>query len=266
MKNHLFILIFLILSTMSCSSSQKTGSEQKKPEIPIGDNSRTSLDWDGIYRGVMPCADCEGIKTEIILRQDLTCEIGRRYIGKSDEIFKSSGTFIWNEAGSSITLNTENEDAKHNQYLVGENRLIKLDAEGNKIDSKFAEMYVLTKNGFDQTITDKYWKLIELNGQKIPAPEVGGREAHFILSADGNRIHGNGGCNVFNGSYDLMEGNRIQFSKMATTMMACLNVPYESEYLKVFEMADNYTIQGETLSLNKAKMAPLARFEVVYLK
>jgi hypothetical protein len=33
--------------------------------------------------------------------------------------------------------------------------------------------------------------------------------------------------------------------------------------LDVLKMVDNYTIQGKQLSLNKAKMAPLARFEAV---
>jgi hypothetical protein len=37
----------------------------------------------------------------------------------------------------------------------------------------------------------------------------------------------------------------------------------ETEFLKVFEMADNYSLSGTTLSLNKARMAPLARFEAV---
>ena len=225
-----------------------------------------SLDWAGVYKGTMPCADCEGIETEIILNQNSSFIIGRKYLGKSDAVVSNSGTFSWNKAGNTITLNEAGNDAKHNQYLVGENSLTKLDADGKKIESSFAAMYELKKVAIDMGITDKYWKLVELNGQKIPAPEAGGKEAHFVLSTSEKKIHGNNGCNGFNGSYELMEGNRIQFSKMATTMMACMNVPYDNEYLKVFEMADNYTIQGNTLSLNKARMAPLARFEAVELK
>jgi len=36
----------------------------------------------------------------------------------------------------------------------------------------------------------------------------------------------------------------------------------------VFDVVDNYTVSedGKYLSLNRARMAPLARFEVVYLK
>ena len=68
-----------------------------------------------------------------------------------------------------------------------------------------------------------------------------------------------------NGEYTLEEGNRIRFSNMAVTMKACPDVGVnEKEFLKVFELADNYTIQDDTLSLNVGRRAPLAVFEAVY--
>jgi len=49
--------------------------------------------------------------------------------------------------------------------------------------------------------------------------------------------------------------------------MACLNnMEIESQFLKVLTMADNYNIVGDLLVLNKARMAPLARFKTVYMK
>jgi len=35
-------------------------------------NSQNSLDWQGTYKRVTPCADCEGIETKIILNSDYT--------------------------------------------------------------------------------------------------------------------------------------------------------------------------------------------------
>jgi hypothetical protein len=40
----------------------------------------------------------------------------------------------------------------------------------------------------------------------------------------------------------------------------------EVAFMEVLQKADNYAIQGKTLSLNKARMAPLAKFEAVYVK
>jgi hypothetical protein len=40
----------------------------------------------------------------------------------------------------------------------------------------------------------------------------------------------------------------------------------ESQFLQALQAADNYTIVGDMLVLNKAPMAPLARFKTVYMK
>jgi heat shock protein HslJ len=40
----------------------------------------------------------------------------------------------------------------------------------------------------------------------------------------------------------------------------------ESMFLKALQMADTYDVRGDTLILNKARMASLARFRAVYMK
>ncbi len=42
--------------------------EQNKADTSVNraDSAETSLDWAGEYEGVFPCADCEGIKVELI--------------------------------------------------------------------------------------------------------------------------------------------------------------------------------------------------------
>lgn len=122
-----------------------------------------------------------------------------------------------------------------------------------------------TKEG----ITEKYWKLVEINGKAVEKNPNAAREAHIILKTDNNRLTGSGGCNVLSGGYELNEQTlRIKFSQVVSTMMACSDMEVESQLLKVLGTVDNYSLSadGNTLSLNKAKMAPLARFEVVYLK
>lgn len=118
---------------------------------------------------------------------------------------------------------------------------------------------------FANDITEKYWKLIVLEGQPITMAENQERQIHFILKTDEGRITGFAGCNTFTGNYNLEKGNRIRFEKMAVTMMACPDVEVnESEFLQVFELADNYTVRKDTLSLNVGRRAPLAVFETVY--
>lgn len=46
-------------------------------------------------------------------------------------------------------------------------------------------------------------------------------------------------------------------------MMACPNMNIEQELFRILEMVDNYSFNGTTLQLNKARMAPLAKFELI---
>ena len=114
-------------------------------------------------------------------------------------------------------------------------------------------------------IVEKYWKLTELFGEPVITSE-GGREAYMMLKKEDSRVTGNSGCNTFNGSFTMKPGNMISFSKTISTMMMCVNMDVESKLYQALEMADNYYSDGDKLVLNKARMAPLARFEAVSAK
>ena len=123
------------------------------------------------------------------------------------------------------------------------------------------------KESKNQEITEKYWKLIEIRGEKVTADDFASKEPHLILKSTDNRVTGNGGCNSFFGTYELQANvNRISFSKMGSTKMACMKPTVEDAFLNVLATVDNYTVKNDTLQLNKARMAPLAKFVAVYLK
>lgn len=116
-----------------------------------------------------------------------------------------------------------------------------------------------------EPIVEKYWKLKTLEGKNVKMGKNQEREVFFTLKANENRVTGFAGCNTMMGSYTLEEGDRIRFSQLATTMMACPDVDFnESEFLKIFELVDNYRITGDRLELYIGRRAPLAVFEAVY--
>jgi Uncharacterized lipoprotein NlpE involved in copper resistance len=272
MKKGIILLCIAVTALSACNSGKRASNAptNEAEAIALGDNSRNSLDWAGVYRGTLPCADCSGIEVEIRLNEDLSYERVMSYLGKGDNRYPDNGRFEWDETGSRIKLtSTSSPDATDNWFLVGENKLIALDIEGNRIESNFPpEIYFFEKLDRDNVVTEKYWKLIELAGKEITSsPEGQNREAHFILKNEDKRVTGNTGCNNMNGTYQLSgEENTIRFSPLATTRMACIGIDYEYEYLKVFEICDNYTIQNDTLSLNKEGTGSLARFAAVYLR
>ncbi len=254
MKNLSIALLIGICTMLSCKSQLNDPNETS-----MGDNSRTSLDWNGTYYGMLPCADCEGIQTMIILNNDLTYSYKTRYQGKEDaEIITKTGKFQWSDDSSKVTLEGLPEP---NKFLVGENRLFKLNKDGKRITGDLESSYILEKQ--ENNLTNKYWKLIELQGKPVKTVE-GQREIHFILKPENQRIGGFAGCNNLNGTYEIQPANRIKFSKIATTMKACIDMTQEKDFLKILEMADSYNLSKDTLKLYRARMAPLAKFEAVY--
>lgn len=102
-----------------------------------------SLDFLGIYKGVLPCADCEGIETSIELGTGNSYSKKTTYLGKENQsVIESSGVFTWNEAGNTITFTNEEVP---NQYFVGENVLFHLDIEGNRVTGDLEKNHQLVK-------------------------------------------------------------------------------------------------------------------------
>ena len=222
------------------------------------DNSQNSLDWEGVYSNVVPCADCEGIQTTIVLNKDMTYKRISRYLGKDMNFFTEEGSFSWDKEGAIITLEEINKDESPSKYLVGENKLVQYDMDGNSMEESIQKKYSLEKVS---NIIGKHWKLVELNGKEITSAEP--KEPYITFSVDNSRVNGSGNCNTFSGTYTLANGNRITFSPLASTMMACMNMEIDAQLNQVLKMADNYAIKQDTLSLNRARMAPLAKFVAI---
>lgn len=107
------------------------------------------------------------------------------------------------------------------------------------------------------------WSLIKLNGKIIQKSKNAKKELGIVFSDD-ETFSAYAGCNNMMGSYVLKEKeNRITFSKVAMTMMACPDSEVENEFAKMLELADNYNFDGKILKLNKARMAPIAEFELI---
>jgi uncharacterized lipoprotein NlpE involved in copper resistance len=156
MKNRFLILVGISIFFFSCKKEMKI--EEVKTDslktvidtilvdtiVKNGHNSKNALDWYGIYKGIVPCADCEGIDTEITLTKDMMFILKTKYLGKGDQtVFEKKGTFTWDATGAVISLN--DLKGSPNKYKVGENKLTQLDMEGKEISGTLAEKYILKK-------------------------------------------------------------------------------------------------------------------------
>lgn len=256
------ILVLLAACTEAPDESQAAAASGAADVAPVmadtAHNSRNALDWPGTYSGVTPCADCGGIRTTIRLQADGTFLRERVYVGKSDGPIRDSGTFSWNDAGSAVTLDSESGEAQ--QYQVGENRLFHLDQSGQRITGELADRYVLEKAPRDARLEDRRWVLTEVMGQAVTTSEEGS-EAFIRFDGAQSSVNGNNSCNNFFGSYVLATGGRMRFDEnLGMTMRACPDATVETAFMEALQRVDNYAIDGDNLSLNRARMAPLLRF------
>lgn len=234
-------------------------------QVPDAHTAATSLDWVGTYRGVLPCADCEGIETTITLKDNNNYTLETRYMGKGDDAVNTeSGTFAWGKDGTRIMLG----GSTPLRFQVAENKLFHLDLEGNRIEGSLADHYILVKQmekgDHGNAITERYWKLVELRGEKIGKTM---RDAHFILKAHEPRVQGSGGCNGMGGHYELKDENGIRFGQMISTMMACPDgMDVEHAFLTSLEEVETYDVQGDVLILKDKTGDVVSRFEAVYLQ
>ena len=257
-----------------------TGCGEHKPEVPQpaqqqpaqteparsdGHNAENSLDWFGTYEGVVPCADCEGIKTVVTLNNGMTYSFSATYLGKPGKPFEHTGTFAWNESGNTVVL--ADLDNRPNKYFVGEGYLLQLDMEGRKIEGALASRYTLKKQEAARTagaghrpLQGTTWHLKVIMGKEVTTgPDE--KRPFILLEAAGNRVNGFAGCNTFAGTYEAQDPDRLSFSQVAATRMMCRDMDVETMLFEALGKADSYAIRENRLMLHRARTAPLAEFE-----
>ncbi len=116
------------------------------------------------------------------------------------------------------------------------------------------------------SLLNTYWRPVEIDGGTVML-DLGQREPHFVLTVDGNRVHGSTGCNRMTGSFEQNEGG-LRFTGLATTRMACPPpiAQLESRFLEALKATASQRIIGESLELRDAAGQLRMRLESRYLR
>lgn len=260
----LLVIAIAISTAYACTNNNKNKSNtttEVSQEFKDEHTAKNSIDWPGIYSGTLPCADCEGIDTELILNEDGTYSLTTSYIGVEDPATETiQGNFEWKEDGNQIHLQGIAEGSRSPYFKIEENRVKALDLEGNVITGELEAFYILAKEG-NLLVEDKKWQLIELNGKTIE--DSNPENYYLILDSSDRHASAKANCNSINLGYKIKNQLSIKFSQGMMTMMACPEGSIEQEYMEALNTVDNLSTDGETLSLNKARMAPLAVFKLI---
>lgn len=155
MKKVKMVLALAVMVTgiafVGCKDNKNVEEQPVKEQVEetevIGNDGHTSensLDWEGTYAGVTPCADCPGIETTIVLNEDNTFKATYVYQDKKDGTFEETGTFSWDDKGSVVTLKDTKGEVL-SVFKVQEGSLKQLGLDGTEVTSELAEHYILVK-------------------------------------------------------------------------------------------------------------------------
>lgn len=79
------------------------------------------------------------------------------------------------------------------------------------------------------------WKIVKIDDKAVKNPDV-----EMVIDIQEQRVHGNTGCNILNGSLliDPDKSNSIQFQNLATTKMMCPDTATETSFLVALESVE----------------------------
>jgi len=118
----------------------------------------------------------------------------------------------------------------------------------------------------DVSLTDTYWKLIEVGGQPVAVADQM-REPQLVLNGQDGRFAGSGGVNRLMGGYTF-DGDSLTFTQVASTMMAGPPEAMQQEQAIVAALGDvrGFSIAGDQLTLVDDSGRPVLNAVAVALR
>ncbi|SCC62560.1 Heat shock protein HslJ [Chitinophaga costaii] len=91
------------------------------------------------------------------------------------------------------------------------------------------------------------WKLVSLQGEAIDTAGLRKRPGLRFDKAE-HRVSGNGGCNSIGGSFTVT-GDKLHFSPMISTKMACPAMDVENKFLQALAQVTRFDVSEGRLEL-----------------
>ncbi len=224
------IAIFSIL-LYSCSNSKMVDYH----------NSKISLDWAGVYKGTIPAASSPGIDLTIII-EDSSYIAYSSYIDRGDSIYTTNGKIEWDQNGSVITLQ-DNDDFYYKVKVI-ENQIQILDREGNAIDGALHDYYILNK--VDSILFSNNLSIIRVGEIEIPNESLV-KDPFIYFDIKRGMFSGTSGCNNFFGRYKTGYNGELKLDNIASTKMFCNNMHIEDSLFSSMTKIERFFANNDTL-------------------
>ena len=217
-------LLLLIGLLAACA-----GSESQPPAAAGAvdrHNSRNSLDWSGLYEGVVAGQDSPATRTRLTLGQDGSFEWSRRALVRGATPTTAKGRFDWQPDGNRIVLDAAGGAQR---FAIGEGRVIVLESDDSRPDAAGATLVKLqpvppgARTGLAEMLEDHRWTLTTATDADHQPLDVlfPAADSPFVFAFAGSRLTVDGGCNGLRGSYRLGADDVLSLGPLASTMRAC---------------------------------------------
>lgn len=125
------ILVLSVFIFAACGGSPQQPEDAPAPALD------TAQAYAGTYAGILPCADCSGIDTEITLNPDNTFTLIEFYLSKESDLYLTEGAWKLSPDKGYITLvsSDEKQNPLNIYYTLKGRDLLKLDINARPIES-----------------------------------------------------------------------------------------------------------------------------------
>ena len=131
----IFLLLALPVMLAACQAPTAP-THEASTMVDTHHTAENSLDWAGRYTGLLPCADCEGIQTQLTLHADKTYVLEEHYVKNGRTLHPSTQTGRFQFDTSHPALIRLDDSTHQRVYFIGEGYAEARDAQGNKISSQ----------------------------------------------------------------------------------------------------------------------------------
>ena len=151
-------LILILLSTFTInhaaiakSDTENSGGVQAKPE-KHGVHSKhqkkksTNQKYHGVFLGLLPCKDCDGIKTTLSLKNRNNYLLVTQPAKASAREYFEKGKYSWDDETQIVTLSAR-KNSTIRKYRIKDETLIQLSSDGTPLKTTQKKTsYILRKN------------------------------------------------------------------------------------------------------------------------
>ncbi|PIE70913.1 MAG: copper homeostasis protein [Deltaproteobacteria bacterium] len=136
MKKQLSLLCICVLVCQTITACQFHQTDARTDEHA----ALVIVDYEGVYQGTLPCADCPGIAAKLTLNTDNSFVYETRYLEEKDGAFSSTGSYTVTE-----DLLTLHPNGAPIHFLMEGDSLHMLDADLKPATGVLAPYYTLKK-------------------------------------------------------------------------------------------------------------------------